>query len=98
MTQKVKYLVTALENIIPDTKPLVEKTDYDAKIWDIENKYFTRSYYNKFTKDIVANSIKSKELLIYYCWIHKQCWFRQKKIKVGALATRTELKSEQETR
>ena len=61
MTQKVKYLVTAVKDIIPDTKPLV---DYDAKIWDIESKYFTRSYYNKFTKDIVANSIKSKELLI----------------------------------
>ena len=76
MTQKVKYLVTAVEDIIPDTKPLVEKTDYDAKIWDIESKYFTRSCYNKFTKDIVANSIKSKELLTYYCWIHKQCWFR----------------------
>ena len=32
MTQKVKYLVTAVEDIIPDTKPLVKKTDYDAKI------------------------------------------------------------------
>ena len=32
MTQKVKYLVTAVEDTIPDTKPLVEKIDYDAKI------------------------------------------------------------------
>ena len=39
------------------------KTDYDAKTSDIENKYINTADCNKFTKDIVANNIKSKNIV-----------------------------------
>ena len=41
--------LTAVENKILDVSNLVKKTDYNAKISDIESKYFTTSDYNKFT-------------------------------------------------
>ena len=68
---KVKYLVLltnlattatliAVENKIPSVTDLVKKTDYDAKISEIENKYFTTSDYNKLTNAILnANIIKN---------------------------------------
>ena len=37
--------------------------DYDAKTSDIENKYITADEYNTFSKDIVANKIKSEGLV-----------------------------------
>ena len=40
-----------------------KKTDYDAKISKIKNKYITTDDYNKFIKDISANKIKSKILV-----------------------------------
>ena len=42
---------------------VIKTTDYDAKIPDIENKYITTAGYNRFTKDIVDNKIKSKDLV-----------------------------------
>ena len=55
--------LTAVESKIPDISNLVKKkTDYNAKKLHIESKYITTTDYNKFTKDIVDNSIKSKEL------------------------------------
>ena len=71
-----------------------KKTDYDAKISDIESKYITTADYNKFTKNIVDNSIKSKHLvdksdiagIINNAELNK---------KVATLATKAELKSEQ---
>ena len=42
---------------------LKNKTDYDATISDIENKWITTADYNKFTKDIVANNVKNKNLV-----------------------------------
>ena len=54
--------LTAAEKKLPDVSNLVKKTDYDAKITKIENEYFTTSDYNKFTKDIVDNSIKRKNI------------------------------------
>ena len=68
---KVKYLVlltnlattatlTAVENKIPSVTDLVKKTDYDAKISEIENKYFSTSDFNEFTNAILdANIIKN---------------------------------------
>ena len=44
---------------MPDVSSLVKNTDYDAKISDIESKYITSADYNKFTKNIVDNSIKT---------------------------------------
>ena len=40
-----------------------KKYIYNAKVKDIENKYVTTADYNKFNKDIVANSIKSKGIV-----------------------------------
>ena len=37
--------LTAAENKIPNVSDLVKKVDYDAKISEIENKYFTTSDY-----------------------------------------------------
>ena len=55
--------MTAAENKIPDVNNLVKKTNCDAKISEIENKYITTTDYNKFTKNIVDNNIKSKNLV-----------------------------------
>ena len=40
-----------------------EKKDYGVKLSDIKSKYITTDDYNKFTKDIVANRIKSEGLV-----------------------------------
>ena len=50
-----------VENKIPDVSGLVKKKDYDAKISDIEKKYFTNSDHNKFTKEILYEKIKEKK-------------------------------------
>ena len=55
--------MTAVENKISDISSLVKKSHYDAKIPDIESKYITTADYNKFTKNIVDNSIKSKNFV-----------------------------------
>ena len=47
-----------VENKIPDVNDLVNKKDDDAKISDIEGKYFTTSDYNKFTSNILDAKIK----------------------------------------
>ena len=55
--------LNAVENKIPNVSSLVKKTNYDAKTSDMESKYITTADYNKFNKDIVDNSIKSKNLV-----------------------------------
>ena len=51
--------LNTVENKIPDMNNTVQKeTDFDAKISDIEIKYFARSGYNKFTNEIVNAKIK----------------------------------------
>ena len=40
-----------------------EKTDCNAKILEIGNKYITLTDCNKFTKNIVFNQIKTKNLI-----------------------------------
>ena len=40
----------------------MKKTDYDTKISEIQNKYITSADYNRFTKIIVDNSIRFKNL------------------------------------
>ena len=52
MQLKIKYLSN-----------LVKKTYYDAKISNIESKFITTADYNKFTKDIVDNNIKIKNVV-----------------------------------
>ena len=48
---------------MPGVSNLVTKTNYNTKVTEIESKYFTTADYNKFTKNIVDNSIKSKNLV-----------------------------------
>ena len=74
---------------------LSRKTNYDTKITDIESKYITTADYNKFTKDIVASSTKSKNLVdksaiagfISNAKLNK---------KVATLASKAELKAEKD--
>ena len=42
-----------VENKTPDVSGLVKKTDYNAKISDIETKYFTAFDYNKFKGEML---------------------------------------------
>ena len=44
----------------------LKKTDYDTKVSDIESEYSTTADYNKFTRDIFADKIKSEGLVDKY--------------------------------
>ena len=46
-----------------NVRDLVKKTDYNAVIKDIENKYFSPSDYNKFTNNILDAKITGKKLV-----------------------------------
>ena len=51
--------VNDVKNKIPNNSDLVKKkANYDAKISDIETKYFTTSSYNKFLTEILNKKIK----------------------------------------
>ena len=63
INQIQKKKVTAVENEIPDVSNLVKKRIYDAKISDIHSKYITTADYNRFTKNIVDNSIKNEDIV-----------------------------------
>ena len=49
-----------VERKIPDVSGFVKKTDCDAKISDIEEKYFTTFDYKKLAKEIVDAKINEK--------------------------------------
>ena len=52
--------IKVVDSKIPDLSGLVRKTDYDAKISEIDGKYFTTSSYNELTGNIVDVKIKLK--------------------------------------
>ena len=54
--------MTAIENKIPYVSNLVTKTDYDAKILDLQSEYVTATDY-KFTSQILDAKIKQKGLV-----------------------------------
>ena len=56
--------VTAVETKIPDVKDLAKKAYYDAKISEMEKKYFTTSDYNKFTKGTIDPKVTENRLVI----------------------------------
>ena len=57
--------LTTVQNKIPNVSDLVKKADYDAKISEMENKYFTTYDYNKFTNNILFDTkITQKSLLM----------------------------------
>ena len=53
--------IRAVVNKIPKLNGLVQKTDYDIKILEIDGKCFTTSDYNKLTNDILDTKIKQKK-------------------------------------
>ena len=55
--------ISEVENKIPNVTGSVKKTDYNAKIKDVEGNYFTTADYNKFMSDILDAKIKQKELV-----------------------------------
>ena len=57
--------IIEVENKIPSGSGLVKKTNYDAKINDIEKKKFTTTDYNKFANGAFDVKIKQKE------WVNK---------------------------
>ena len=71
------------------------KTDYDAKILEIEKNYFTNSDYNKFTNKIFDGNIKNKEL-VNKSDISKFINNSNLDKKIETLATKAVLKPEQE--
>ena len=86
-------MLNAVKNKTPDVSNLVKK-NYDAKMTDIENKYITTADNNKFTKDIVANNMKSKNLVDKFAiggFISNDGLDK----KVAILVTKAELKVEQ---
>ena len=49
--------LNAVENTIADVRKLVKKTDDDAKIFDIQAKFFTTFDFNKFKCEILNTNI-----------------------------------------
>ena len=61
MTKTVLNInIKEIDNKIPDLSGSVQKTDYVAKISEIEGKYFTTSHHNKVTSDILDAKSRKK--------------------------------------
>ena len=71
-----------------------KKTDDDARISDIERKYFTTSDYNKFTREIIGAKIKEQGL-VDKSNISNLVKNSNLNTKLAKLATKAELKVEQ---
>ena len=50
--------IVEVDNKIPDHTGLVNKTDHNAEILEIEGKYMTTFDYNKCSSDIIDARIK----------------------------------------
>ena len=49
--------LTAVENKTPNVINLLKRINYDAKISEIDSKYFTTADYNKFTSQTLDEKI-----------------------------------------
>ena len=87
--------LTTVENKISNVSDLVRKADYDAKISEMENQYFTTSDYNKFTNNTLDSKITQKKLINEYDLNEKIKKISNKR-KIKTLATKAELKAEQD--
>ena len=85
----------ATSAIIANVSNLVKKKDYDAKILEIQSNYITTADCNKFTKNILANNIKSKGFLdkFYIAGFINNIELNK---KVATLATKARLKADQD--
>ena len=87
--------LTAVKNKISNVGNFVRKSDYDEEILDIKSKYFTATDYNKFTNEKLDLKIKQKQLADKFGiagFINNSDLNK----KVATLATKAELKAEQE--
>ena len=84
-----------VESKISEISGLVKKIDYNAKISDIEEKYFTTSNYNKFVGEIIDAKIQAKGL-VHKSTISNLVKNSDLNITLATLATKAELKAEQE--
>ena len=91
MSTKIKEL----ENKISNVTDLVKQTNYEAKISNFEEKYFTASDYNKFTRDIIDAKIKQTELVNKFD-MSSLLKYYELNTKLVILATKTELKAKVE--
>ena len=84
-------------NVINNSRlsDLVKKTDFSAKIKYIEKKCFTIFGYNKFTNDRLHAKIKDKKL-VNECHIFGFINDSDLDEKIKTLATKAELKAEQD--
>ena len=87
--------IVKVDNKIPNVTYLVKKSDYDAKILDIEKKYFTTADYNKFTSETLDAKRKKKELVNKFD-ISNLVKNSDLNTKLATLATKAGLKAEQD--
>ena len=80
--------MNAVENKIPNVSNLVKK------YLDIESEYITTADYNKFTKDTIANEIKSEGLV--HSAIARLITNADLNNKIETVATKAELKTKQD--
>ena len=52
--------LTAVENKTPNVINLLTRINYDAKISEIDSKYFTTADYNKFTSQTLDEKINKR--------------------------------------
>ena len=52
--------LTAVENKTPNVINLLKRINYDAKISEIDSKYFTTADYNKFTSQTLDEKINKR--------------------------------------
>ena len=87
--------LTTVENKILNVSDLVKNADYDAKISEMEKKYFTTSEYNKFTSNTFDAKLTQKKLVNEYNLNEKITTLAAKE-EIETLATKTELKVDQD--
>ena len=81
--------VTAVETKIPDVKDLAKKAYYDAKISEMEKKYFTTSDYNKFTKGTIDPKVTENRLVIECVWLKR----KKDKWRIKNISNKVRIKS-----
>ena len=87
--------LTAVKNKILDVSNLVKEKDYDGKIWDIKSKNFTMVDYNKTDSQTLDAKIKQKKLVdkSAIAGFINNPDFNE---KIATIATKAELKTEQD--
>ena len=80
---------------MPSVSHLVKKTDYNPEIKDIKNKCFTTFDYNKFPNNTLNGKITATKL-VNQSGLNKMVKPLTKEAEIKKLATKAELKAEQD--